>query len=106
MLRTFLSFLLLASTTGSALAKSSASCAGVAMLGGAQLVCSQTDAQAPAQLCTFSWALVTATNATQVVEGSFLLPPRASNVQVYQGGGFSSASSNPIVLCRGKRPPP
>jgi hypothetical protein len=104
--RTCLSFLLLASTIGPGLAKSAASCAGVAMLGGAQLVCSQADPGAPAQLCTFSWALVTAANATQVVQGSFLLPPQASNLTVYQGGGFSSASSNPIVLCQGKRPEP
>jgi hypothetical protein len=73
------------------------------MQGGAQLLCSQIDAQAPTQLCTFSWALVTPTNATQIVEGSFRLPPRASNMQIYQGAGFNSASSNPIVLCRSAR---
>ena len=100
------SSLLLVSLPDLASAKSPASCAGVAMAGGAQLICSQPDAKAMAQFCTYSWALVTPTNAIQIVQGSFLLPPRASNVQVYQGSGFSSASSNPIVLCRGQSQTP
>jgi hypothetical protein len=102
-LRTCLSMFLLVSATGYALAKPSVNCAGAATAGGAQLICSQADPQAPTQSCTYSWALVTATNAIQIVEGSFLLPARASNVQIYQGAGFSSASSNPIVLCHSER---
>ena len=30
-----------------------------------------------------------------------MLPPGASNVTVYQGSGFDSALSDPIVICRG-----
>lgn len=39
----------------------------------------------------------------KVAAGSFMLPPGASNVQVYQGSGFDSALSNPIVICRGNK---
>jgi hypothetical protein len=94
--------LLPVAAAGPAFAKKIVSCGGAALLGGAQLVCSHTDPGAPAQLCTFSWALATATNQTQVVAGSFLLPPGASNVEVYQGAGFAHAMSEPIVLCQGK----
>jgi hypothetical protein len=94
------------SAAGSAAAKSAVSCGGAALLGGAQLLCSHVEPRAPAQLCTFSWALATATNQTQVVQGSFLLPPGASNVQVYQSGGFTHAMSGPIVMCQGKRRSP
>jgi hypothetical protein len=38
-----------------------------------------------------------------VVQGSFLIPPDAVNVQVYQGSGFASQLTAPIVLCRGKK---
>ena len=92
--------------TSPALAKSAVSCGGAALIGGAQLLCSHVDPKAPAQLCTFSWALATATNQTQVVSGSFLLPPGVSNFQVYEGSGFTHAMSGPIVLCQGKRPAP
>jgi len=78
-------------------------CAGAALIGGAQLLCSHLDPKSPAQLCTYSWALATTTNATQVVQGTFLLPPGSNNVTVYQGSGFSHAMSNPIVMCQGKR---
>jgi hypothetical protein len=91
---------------GPALANSAVSCGGAALLGGAQLLCSHVNPQAPTQLCTFSWALATPTNQTQVVQGSFLLPPGASNVQVYQSGGFTHAMSGPIVMCQGKRRSP
>jgi hypothetical protein len=70
------------------------------------LLCSHVDPRAPAQMCTFSWALATAANQTQVVEGSFLLAPGASNVQVYQGSGFARAVSEPIVLCQGRKGKP
>jgi hypothetical protein len=79
------------------------SCAGAALVGGAQLLCSHTDPRGTAQLCTYSWSLATMSNATQVVSGTFLLPPGSNNVTVYQGSGFSHAMSNPIVMCQGKR---
>ena len=90
-------------TTASAWAGQAASCGGAAMLGGAQLNCSHIDPKAPTQACTFSWALLTIEGSVQVVEGSFLLPPGSSNATVYQGAGFNSALSNPIVLCQGKK---
>lgn len=93
-----------------ALAKSAVSCGGAVLLGGVQLLCSHVDPSAPAQVCNYSWALATPSNQTQVVEGSFLIPPGVSNLMVYQGGGFVRALSEPIVLCQGKRerkaPPP
>jgi hypothetical protein len=98
---------LLAILTGCpALAKSAVSCGGAALVGGAQLLCSHVAPKAPAQLCTFSWALATPANQTQVVSGSFLLPPGAANVAVYQSGGFSHAMSPPIVMCQGRRGAP
>jgi hypothetical protein len=78
-------------------------CGGAAMQGGAQLLCSHTDPDKPEQFCTFSWDLMTTANASQIVQGSFLMPPGAANVQVYQGSGFVSAISEPIVICRGKK---
>jgi len=86
-----------------ALGKTIVSCGGAVLLGGAQLLCSHVDPTAPAQVCTFSWALATAANQTQVVEGSFLIPPGTSNYMAYQGSGFVRAQSEPIVLCQGKR---
>jgi hypothetical protein len=94
---------LLLAASAPAAAASAVSCGGAAMLGGAQLACSHVDAKAPAQFCTFSWALVTAANVSQVVEGSFLLLPKASNVQVYQGSGFTGQLSAPIILCQGSK---
>jgi hypothetical protein len=91
---------------GSALAKTVVNCGGAALLGGAQLLCSHLDPRAPAQICTFSWALATATNQTQIVQGSFLMPPGASNVEVYEGTGFVRAVSGPIVICQGRRGSP
>ena len=88
-----------------ALAKTIVSCGGAALMGGAQLLCSHLDPREPPQLCTFSWALATPANQTQVIQGSFLLPPGVSNFQVYEGGGFTHAMSGPIVLCQGKRRP-
>ena len=79
-----------------------ASCAGVVMFGGAQLMCSQLNSKAAAQFCTFSWALMETDGTTKVVDGSFLLPPDTSNMQIYQGSGFNTQLSEPIVMCRGK----
>ncbi|OBQ94743.1 hypothetical protein A9K66_04930 [Mesorhizobium sp. AA23] len=86
-----------------AAAKEAVSCGGAAMLGGAQLNCSHVQPKAPPQFCTYSWALHTSAGDQKVVDGSFTLPPGASNAQVYQGSGFDSALSNPIVICRGIR---
>ncbi|MFX9012030.1 hypothetical protein ABTN18_20005, partial [Acinetobacter baumannii] len=58
---------------------------------------------APAQLCTYTWALATMDNVTQVVTGTTLVPPGANNMTVYQGSGFAHAMSEPIVMCQGKR---
>jgi hypothetical protein len=96
---------LLVSVARPALAKTIVSCGGAALLGGAQLLCSHVDPREPPQLCTFSWALATPSNQTQVIQGSFLLPSGASNVEVYEGAGFVHAMSEPIVLCQGKRRP-
>ena len=86
-----------------AAAKEAVSCGGAAMLGGAQLNCSHVEPKAPPQFCSFSWALHMATGDQKVVEGSFLLPPGAANVQVYQGAGFDRSMSDPIVICRGNK---
>jgi hypothetical protein len=95
-----LSSLLLA---GPAFGKQIVSCGGAVLLTGAQLLCSHVDPSAPAQICTYSWAMATPANQTQIVEGSFLIAPGTSNLMVYQGGGFARALSEPIVLCQGKR---
>ncbi len=78
-------------------------CAGAAMAGGAQLVCNHLGPTAPAQLCTYSWALATMDNVTQVVTGTTLVPPGANNMTVYQSAGFAHAMGEPIVMCQGKR---
>jgi hypothetical protein len=78
-------------------------CGGAAMQGGAQLMCSHTDPDKPTQFCTFTWDLMTAENGAEVVQGSFVIPPGAANVQVYSGAGFVSAITEPIVICRGKK---
>ena len=83
-----------------AVAQGAASCGGAAMLGGAQLNCSHVNPKAPNQFCTFSWALHTTAGDQKVVEGTFMLPPGAANVTIYQGSGFDSALSDPIVICR------
>ena len=88
-------------TVRAAGASQAVSCGGQALPGGALLMCSHVAPDRPTQSCTFSWALVTPANAVQVEQGSFLLPPGATNVQIYQGGGFVRASSPPIILCQG-----
>jgi hypothetical protein len=86
-----------------AIGKTVVSCGGAALLGGVQLMCSHVDPTAPAQVCSYSWALATPANQTQIIEGSFLIPPGTSNLMVYQGSGFTRALSEPIVLCQGRR---
>ena len=83
-------------------AEHAVNCGDVAMLGAAQLNCSHVEPKASTQFCTFSWSLHTPNGDQRIVEGSFLIPPGASNVTVYQASGFDSALSNPIVVCRGK----
>lgn len=79
------------------------SCAGMAAAGGAELLCSHTDPEAPAQTCTFSWTLMTLGSQQSVVNGSFTLPTGVSNSVVYQGSGIAYALTNPIVLCQGRK---
>lgn len=86
-----------------ALARAPFSCAGLAVAGGAELMCSHTDPDAPAQTCSFSWTLMTTGNQQSLVNGSFLLPTGVANSVVYQGSGFAYALSNPIVLCQGRK---
>lgn len=83
-----------------ALARAPFSCAGIALAGGAELLCSHTDPDASTQACSFSWTLMTLGNQQSVVNGSFLLPTGVANSVVYQGSGFAYALSNPIVLCQ------
>jgi hypothetical protein len=92
----------LAGCPSTASAEHAVDCGGVVMLGAAQLNCSHIEPKASAQFCTFSWSLDPPNGDLRVVEGSFLISPGASNVMVYQGSGFDSALSNPIVVCRGK----
>lgn len=99
--RAFVAAALCVSSAGPARADQAVSCGGQALPGGALLMCSHVAPDRPTQSCTFSWALVTTANAVQVEQGSFLLPPGAKNVQVYQGSGFVRASSPPIILCQG-----
>jgi hypothetical protein len=94
---------LAAALPGVASADGVASCGGFAMLGGAQINCSHVQPTAPAQFCTFSWALMTTDNTLSTVQGSFLLVPGATNVTVYQGSGFNTALASPIVLCQGRK---
>jgi len=77
-------------------------CAGAALAGGAQLLCSHIDPKAPALSCNFSWSLMTTDDRPQVVEGTFLLARGSSNVVVYQGFGFESPLANPIIVCEGQ----
>jgi hypothetical protein len=86
-----------------AVAATAFSCGGAAMMGGAQLVCSHVDPKAPAQFCTFSWALMSTAAGATVVSGSFLLTPGVANLSVYQGSGFAYALSNRIVLCQQRK---
>jgi hypothetical protein len=73
------------------------------MMGGAQLMCSHVDSEAPPQMCTFSWDLLLMDGTSKVIAGSFLIPPGTTNMQIYQGNGFTNAATGPIVMCRGKK---
>ena len=83
---------------GAARARTAFNCAGAAMAGGAELLCSHTDPAAPAQSCSFSWTLMTSANQQSVVNGSFVLAPGVQNSIVYQGSGYAYALSMPVVL--------
>jgi hypothetical protein len=93
---------MLFSIVGVARADQPVSCGGVAMAGGAEIVCNHVLPTAPPQFCTFSWALVTTSGSTTVAQGTFLIAPGMADDTVYQGFGFASALSNPIVLCQGR----
>ena len=86
-----------------ALADQVVNCGGAAMAGGAELMCSHVQPAAPPQVCTYSWTLMSTIGTLSTIQGSFLLPPGASNQPVYQGYGFSNALSEPIVLCQGRK---
>ena len=86
-----------------ALAAAAFSCAGAALAGGAELLCSHTDPDAPTQTCSFSWTLMTVANQQSVVSGSFVLPVGMSNSIVYTGSGYAYALSGPVVLCQGRK---
>lgn len=73
-------------------------CAGAAMAGGAQMICSSLLPDR-AQDCSYSWTLQTMDGAPSVVDGSFRLAATESGVTVYQGMGFSTALGTPVVLC-------
>ena len=92
----------LARIPGNLLAREPFTCAGAAMAGGAELLCSHTDPAAPAQTCSFSWTLMTSTNQQSVVSGSFVLPTGVQNSIVYQASGYGYALSMPVVLCQGR----
>ena len=96
----------LALCPGAADAGATFSCAGAAMAGGAELLCSHTDPAAPAQSCSFSWTLMTSGNQQSVVNGSFLLAPGVQNSIVSQGSGYAYALSMPVVLCQGRTDTP
>ena len=93
---------LLVTGVAPAWASSDFSCGGFAMLGGAQLICSHVNPEAPAQFCTFSWALMGPTGQS-IADGSFMLPRGVQNATVYQGSGYTGELSNPIVLCQASK---
>ena len=89
----------------SAQARPAFSCAGFALLGGAQLICSHLDPEAPAQTCNFSWSLMSGSGPS-IVTGAFVLAPGVANDTVFQGSGYTSTLTNPVVLCQSARPKP
>ncbi len=103
MKRLLLAVCLVALTHAAALARGAFRCAGFAQAGGAEMLCSHTDPDAPAQICSFSWTLMTTANQQSVVNGSFLLARGMTNVAVYQGSGFAYTLSSPVVLCQGRK---
>jgi hypothetical protein len=82
-----------------ALAAPAASCAGAVMMGAAALMCNDSAPDQPAQICSYSWALMTAEGVTKVVDGSFLIAPGTANMQVYSANGYSTQLTGPIVMC-------
>lgn len=85
------------------MARAAFSCAGMALSGGAELLCSHTEPEAPTQVCSFSWYLMDETSRPSMVTGSFSLPRGVTNSVVFQGSGYAYALSNPIVLCQGRK---
>jgi hypothetical protein len=76
-------------------------CGGEVVGGGAQILCSHVNSQAPPQSCIYFWSLKATDATTTVVQGSFLLSPGSSNSAVYQGVGFDSELAGPIIICQG-----
>ena len=101
--RNALLVLCLALPAAPALARASFSCAGAALAGGAELLCSHTDPDAPTQTCSFSWTLMTVANQQTVVIGSFMLQVGVTNSVAYTGTGYAYALSSPVVLCQGRK---
>ncbi len=97
--------LITALTAIPAQARPAFSCAGFALLGGAQLICSHVDPDAPAQTCNFSWSLLSGSGQS-IVTGAFVLAPGVTNATVFQGSGYSSTLTSPVVLCQSARPGP
>ena len=89
--------------TGPVMARAAFSCAGMALSGGAELLCSHTEPEAPTQVCSFSWYLMDQASRPSMVTGSFSLPRGVANSVVFQGSGYAYALSNPIVLCQGRK---
>ena len=87
---------------GIAAAAAAFNCGSFAMMGGAEILCSHIDPSAPAQICNFSWDLMSSETGQTIVNGTFTLPPGVSNAVVYQGSGFSYPLANPIILCQGQ----
>ncbi len=85
------------------LARAAFSCAGMALNGGAELLCSHTDPDAPTQVCSFGWYLMDSASRPSMVTGSFSLPRGVANSVVFEGNGYAYALSSPIVLCQGRK---
>ena len=95
--------LLAVAGTTPVMARAAFSCAGMALEGGAELLCSHTDPDAPTQVCSFSWYLIDQASRPSMVTGSFSLPRGMANSVVFQGSGYAYALSSPIVLCQGRK---
>ena len=100
---------------GEAIAAPRVSCAGAAMMGGAQLLCSNIDPGQVPETCNFSWSLVAMDGTSSVVQGSFRLPPGSTKsadiaqlrrriddfLVIIANGGLritASALSNPLSV--------
>ena len=99
----FAGLFLVVAGAGPAMARAPFSCAGAALDGGTELLCSHTDPDAPTQVCSFSWYLMGEASRPSMVTGSFSLPRRVANLVVFQGSGYAYALSTPVVLCQRRK---